>query len=168
MTTKLEDWLKKIEQAPHDSNLIKFLTRNISEYAYYSFFAEDLKHVLTIDTVIREPVEFLRMDKGMINYNYRLDFPINRLKLKQVFDLQPNWTARYDPRSDANVTIQIPYDVPEEQKMMRRKQKIHCHTFIVTSSSVVTLSGSSEDLMEEAYNNFMHILMRHQEYISTQ
>ena len=68
------------------------------------------------------------------------------------------WCARYDPRLDHTVTIQIPYVVPPELQFMRKKDKIHCHTFMVQKSGVVTQSGPDEEMMKEAYYEFMNIV----------
>jgi hypothetical protein len=99
----------------------------------------------------------------MINYNYRLGYMIDRLALKHVFDQQEGWTARYDPRLDPNVSIQIPYEVPENQRKMRKKGRVHCHTFMVNKSGVITQSGPTETLIEDAYLKFMHIIETHKD-----
>lgn len=155
----------QIDNAPHDPKLIRFLLRNISEHYYYSFYEEDLKHIIEIPTVIEEPIEFIRIDKAMINYNYRLGFMINRMELKRVFDQEEEWRARYDHRIDPNVSIQLPYEVPEDQKHMRKKNKVHCHSFIVNASGVTTFSGPCEELMEDAYYRFMDIIFANKDRI---
>ena len=102
----------------------------------------------------------------MVNYNYQLGFKVNREKIKQVFDeSNEGWTARYDPRLDHTVTLQIPYEVPEEMQFMRKPNKVHCHTFMCQKSGVITQSGPDERMMKDAYYMFMELIHENKDYI---
>lgn len=149
-----------------DQKIIHFLLRQCPEFDHHSQLCEDFCHTMQVDWMVEGQLECLNIYKAMVNYNYHLGFKIERQHLKNVFDsVDGEWCARYDPRLDHTVTIQIPYEVPPELQFMRKKDKIHCHTFMVQKSGVVTQSGPDEKMMEEAYYKFMNIIRKNIGYI---
>jgi hypothetical protein len=53
------------------------------------------------------------------------------------------------------VTIELPYKVKDPSR--KKKSKKPCHTFLVYQSGLVTQSGPDEEMMKEAYLEFMAV-----------
>jgi hypothetical protein len=158
---------EEIETSGLDEKIIRFFLRQVPEFTYHSELCYDFENIAHLESVIDGELKCHNISKAMVNCNYHLNFKVNRPNLKAVFDSHPsNWCARYDPRLDHTVTIQIPYEVPEEQKFMRKPDKKHCHTFMVQKSGVVTQSGPDEQMMEQAYLEFMNIIQSNLHLIS--
>lgn len=157
---------KEIQESGCDQKIIRFLLRQCPEFDHHSQLCEDFRHIIQVDWVIEDQLKCENIYKAMVNYNYHLGFKIDRQHLKNIFDrVDGEWCARYDPRLDHTVTIQIPYEVPAKLKFMRKKDKVHCHTFMVQKSGVVTQSGPDEEMMEEAYYNFMNVIRKNIDYV---
>jgi hypothetical protein len=53
------------------------------------------------------------------------------------------------------VTIELPYVMKDPSK--KKKSKKPCHTFLIYQSGLVTQSGPDEEMMKEAYLDFMRV-----------
>nr|QBK92028.1 MAG: transcription factor TFIID [Pithovirus LCPAC304] len=159
------DQASKKYPAQFDKKIAQFLLQFCPEFAYHSQLIDNFQHILETQRVIDETLHCNHIYKAMVNYNYHLDFRVNRDHLKHVFDEAQEWTARYDPRLDHTVTLQIPYIVPPELQFMRKKGKKHCHTFMVQKSGVITQSGPDEEMMKDAYYQFMKIIGENKAYL---
>lgn len=152
-----------------DRRVANFFLRLCPEFSYHSELCEDFDQILDLDYVLCGDLKCERISKAMVNYNYQLGFKIDRERLKTVFyESNDGWTARFDPRLDHTVTLQIPYEVPKEMQFMRKPDKVHCHTLMVQKSGVITQSGPDEELMKEAYYAFMELICENREYIETE
>jgi len=157
---------EEISKSNVDQKIVRFLLRQCPDFDYHSQLCEDFRQIMDLEWVVKDGLHCDNIYKAMVNYNYHLGFQIDRQHLKNVFDsVDGSWCARYDPRLDHTVTIQIPYEVPPELQFMRKKDKIHCHTFMVQKSGVVTQSGPDEKMMEETYYKFMNIIHKNINYI---
>lgn len=157
---------RAVDEKGINKKIAEFLIQLCPEFMYHSQLCEDFQHILELERVVDEKLRCSKIYKAMVNYNYHLNFKVDRQHLKNVFDnTADGWTARYDPRLDHTVTIQIPYEVPEELQFMRKPDKIHCHTFMVQKSGVVTQSGPDENMMRDAYYSFMDIIEDNKLYI---
>jgi hypothetical protein len=149
-----------------DVRLARFLLRHAHEFLYHSELMMEFEHISHLEGIVEESIQMERIFKAMVNYNYHLGFNVNRQRLKDVFDaVGGGWCVRYDPLIDHTVTIQIPYQVPPEAEFMRKPDKVHCHTFMVQKSGVVTQSGPDETIMKPAYYVFMNIIQTYYGYI---
>jgi hypothetical protein len=160
--------IPSLETAPPevDVRLAKFLLRHAHEFLYHSELMMEFEHISQLEKIVEEPIQMDRIFKAMVNFNYHLGFNVNRQRLKDVFDaVGGGWCVRYDPRIDHTVTIQIPYEVLSEAEFMRKPDKVHCHTFMVQKSGVVTQSGPDETIMKPAYYTFMNIIQTYYGYI---
>jgi len=161
-----EDLCKAEKGGSIDRRVANFFLRLCPEFNYHSELCEDFDHVLDLDYVLSGDLKCGTIFKAMVNYNYRLGFKINRSRLKTVFsESEDKWTARFDPRLDHTVTLQIPYEVPERMRFMRKPNKVHCHTLMVQKSGVVTQSGPDDEMMKEAYLAFMKLIQQNKKYI---
>jgi len=161
-----EKLLKASKGGSIDIKIADFFLRLCPEFKYHSELCADFEHILELDYVLKGDLKCNKIYRAMVNYNYQLGFKVNREKIKQVFDeSNEGWTARYDPRLDHTVTLQIPYEVPEEMQFMRKPNKVHCHTFMCQKSGVITQSGPDERMMKDAYYMFMELIHENKDYI---
>lgn len=102
----------------------------------------------------------------MINKNYELGFTVLRNELARIFSQYPKFTVRCDPAINAFVRIDMPFEIEEGSKIHRKKSRGKSdvngnkHVFIVYRSGSVTQTGPSLELMQEAYNEFMKIIVK--------
>lgn len=88
---------------------------------------------------------------AMINYNFRLGFPIKKDILRREFESMKDMSVRYDKLSDHSVTIEVSY-VKERGK---KSKKVNCQTIKIYSSGNVTHSGPGGKIMKDLYFVFM-------------
>ena len=148
--------IKTIEEIPEhlDQRIALFLIKLSSDFAIYEDYCHQLEWVRSLNKVIEKPLEILDIVKVMVNFNYDLGFFVNRLALAERINGVNGFTALYKNTADHNVTIELPYTVPDGMKIIRRKDRVPCHTFLVYRSGLVTQSGPNEELMRPAYNLF--------------
>lgn len=144
------------EKIPDDfpKELVDFLLQKAQDFIFHSDFCAEIDWIYSIEKVATRPLEIERVQKAMVNYNYDLGFSINRIELARKINGLNGFYARYSNSAEHNVTIELPYQVPEEHKNLRRKNKKPCHTFLIYKSGLVTQSGPGEELMKDAYYQF--------------
>lgn len=148
-----------------DTRIADFLLRPIFEYVYVSDFHTCLDWLSSIKTVTSRPLQVQQVHKAMVNYNYDLGFSVKRYELVRRINGLNGFFARYHNSIEHNVTIELPYVVPEHHKAMRKKNKNPCHIFLVYMSGLVTQSGPGEELMREAYYRFNETVNSIREFI---
>ena len=159
--------IKIPEEIPEevDGELIRFLLQKCQDFIFHSDFCAEIDWITSIKTVITRPLGITRIQKAMVNYNYDLGFSINRIELARQINGLNGFFARYSNSAEHNVTIELPYVVPEEHKNLRRKNKKPCHTFLIYKSGLVTQSGPGEELMKDAYYRFNETINSIREHI---
>ena len=85
---------------------------------------------------------------------------VDRWALANYINDHNGFKARYCNSTDHSVTISLPYELTDEEKSVRRKNKPTRHTFMVHKSGIVTQSGPNIDMMRGAYYRFMATIMQ--------
>lgn len=137
-----------------DIRIANFMLRQIFEHVYYTDYCLELDWILGLTIVTTRPLAIQQVHKAMVNYNYDLGFSVRRSELVRQINGLNGFYARYHNSIEHNVTIELPYEVPEQHRAMRKKNKNPCHIFLVYMSGLVTQSGPGEELMCEAYYRF--------------
>jgi hypothetical protein len=139
-----------------DEGVADFVLRQLGDFTYHSDFCQDIDILLNATSLVTKPLAIDKVHKVMVNFKYNLGFKVDRFELAKAISGVNGFYAQYDNSVEYNVTITLPYKLPEEQKTLRKKDKIPCHTFIVYMSGIVTQSGPGEELMRGAYYKFMN------------
>ncbi len=82
---ELEKALKKYPNQ-FDKKIARFLLQFCPEFAYHSQLVDNFQHILVTQRVMDETLRCDHIYKAMVNYNYHLDFRVNRDHLKHIFD----------------------------------------------------------------------------------
>ena len=138
-----------------DQRIANMCVRQTMDHVYHHIYAKYIDEICKIETVVPPDIEILKINTAMINYNFSLQMCINRWELATNINGRDGFEARYDNTSDHCVTITLPFEVSDEMKSIRKKNKRRCHTFMVYKSGVVTFSGPNTELMREAFYKFM-------------
>lgn len=149
-----------------DKRIALFLIKQAPDFVTYEDYCTHMDWVCTIKEVITKPIEILEINKVMVNYNYDLGFAINRWELAQKINSENGFISKYQNTVDHSVTIELPYIVPDGMKIVKRKDKVPCHTFLVYKSGLVTQSGPNEELMKQAYYLFNETINKIRSHIS--
>lgn len=155
-----------IDKSP-DSRIASLLIRMIGDYVYYNDFIHEVEWTSQIKRVCESRVGFDRILKGMVNINYSLGFRVNRSQLANVINnAEEGFQATFDNLLMHNVTIYLPYEVPEEYKEFRKKNDNPHHSIFVNKTGVIMQSGPGDESMRSAYYSFLHIIDRFKSEIS--
>lgn len=141
-----------------NTEIADLFLNQMHEFHYYNDFCHEIEILKNIPNIITENLEIDQVYKVMVNYKYNLGFEVDRFQLTTLINGLNGFYSQYDNVLEHNVTIHMPYKLPEGQKSLRKKDKVPCHTFIVYKSGIVTQSGPGEDLMEDVYYKFMNII----------
>lgn len=141
-----------------NSEVADLFLNQIHEFHYYNDFCQEIEMLRNIPYVVTNPIAIDQVHKVMVNYKYNLGFEVDRFQLTTLINGREGFYSQYDNVLEHNVTIHIPYKLPDGQKSLRKKDKVPCHTFIVYKSGIVTQSGPGEELMEGVYYKFMNII----------
>lgn len=142
-----------LSDAP-DRRVAEFLVRHYADFDYHSFFVSEMKWMLTVEQIATRPLSIKKILKAMVNYNYELGFIVDRYNLYEEMLDRNGFVSSYDNCVEHCVKIKLPYIPDEDEGVVRRKNKIPCHCFLVYRSGVVTQTGPGEEKMREAYNLF--------------
>lgn len=148
--------IPELDNAP-DMRIAKFLSRQCEEFTYYSHLVDELKWILSIKQVTTRPLEIKKVLKVMVNYNYNLEFQVDRYKLYEEMLDNNGFFSSYNNLIEHCVKIKLPY-IPEEEGT-RKKNKVPCHCFLVYKSGVVTQTGPGEEKMKEPYERFWKCIL---------
>lgn len=159
--------IKPMIEIPENLNkdVVMFLLSLCDDFLYHEDMCHKLDFIPNIRTIIDEPLELIRVDEAMVNYNYSLGFEVDRDKLNQFIDGINGFISRYNNALSTSVTIELPYEPAPGTSIKRRKNKIPHHTFLVYRSGSVTQSGPGRKLMENAYYLFMNTIADLQSHI---
>ncbi len=145
-----------------NSELADFLIRKSPDFIEHKLYCINLDWIFTIDKIYDGSLSIEKIQLSMVNYNYDLGFNINRWKLYKKINGLNGFFARYENLHDTNVTVNLPYSIPENLKERIISKKIRKkHTFLVYKSGFVTQSGPCPELDQEAYikfNNTMKLI----------
>src|SRR5438105_9188048 len=112
-----------------DEEIVSFLLPLCDDFIYYSDLCSKLDYILAEHKVIDEPLEIQHIDEAMVNYNYSLDFEVDRDRLNQYIDGKHGFISRYNNALATSVTIELSYEPPTNTAIKRRKNKVPHHTF---------------------------------------
>lgn len=136
-------------------DVVKFILLQCDDFLFHGDMCKKLDFIPKITTIIEMPLALKHVDMAMVNYNYSLGFEVDRDKLNQFIDGRNGFISRYNNALATSVTIELPYEPPENSSIKRRKNKIPHHTFLVYRSGSITQSGPGGELMEKAYYLFI-------------
>jgi hypothetical protein len=150
----------KMIPAGIDYDLACFLLDHSYGFICYSDYAAMLEWMLTVEKVVEGDLKIKEVNRAMVNYNYRIGYNIDRFQLMKNIHGMDGFFARYENTIEYNVTIELPYEVPPDCKIVRKKGKVPCHIFLGYKSGIITQSGPCEKLMEPAYYKFMNAISK--------
>lgn len=141
-----------------DQRIANFYIRQSPNFIYYHNWCIHIDNIREIKNVKSENLQLKQIREAMVNKSYGLNVKINRWKLANRINGYNGFIARFCNTNDHAVTINLPYELTDEMKKIRRKGKKPQHTFLVYKSGIITQSGPSLELMEGAYNQFMDVM----------
>jgi len=147
---------KDLSKSP-DQRIANFLFRQHADFEYHSFFVSEIEWILTLEQVTTRPLKIKNVLKAMVNYNYNLGFTVDRYALFEQMLGRNGFISSYDNCIEHCVKIKLPYH-PDEG-IVKRKNKVPCHCFLVYKSGVVTQTGPGEEKMREAYDLFWRSIL---------
>lgn len=153
---------------PTEQKLASFLLQHAKELHLYSDYISKLDWLLNRTKICSPDLSIRAVTPIMINYNYKLNFTVNREALCQAFNGRGGFFARYDNALQHNVAISLPYPADQKTSHIRKRKTNPCHTFMVYQSGNVTQSGPNNKLMSEAFEKFKNIINEMQEKISAE
>lgn len=160
-----------VKIAPDTHRLFaEYLLANRAEIRYHSDYRSKLNWIFNTTHICTPNLSIQKMTPIMVNYNYRLPFPIHRHNLRDKLNHRDGFFARYDNAAQHNVNISLPYTMPEEDvegPRIRKRSSKPCHTFMVYQSGCVTQSGPNCTLMREAFDKFIRNIIELKEYIDS-
>lgn len=147
------------ESVPGNLNydIVKLLMPFSVDYAYHSDFCRNLDNIIQIERIADRNIFITLINEAMINYNYSLNFKIDRTKLNKMINGKNGFVSRYNNGKGNSVTVES-LCPPNDNLTKRRKNKVPHHTFLVYLSGAVTMSGSNREQMKYAYYNFMETI----------
>jgi hypothetical protein len=142
------------EQASElDMEYIQLFLQEYEEIHSLDKFKEKISFIENIGNLYEGNLTISEVSKAMVNFNYSLGGPIDRFALMKHFNGKGNFYSHFDNSTEHYVTIELPYIVKDPTK--KKKSKKPCHTFLIYQSGLVTQSGPDEDMMKQAYLEFM-------------
>lgn len=136
-----------------DLDYVNFFLQEYEEIHSLEKFKEKVEFIANIGELYEGELHISEVSKAMVNFNYSLGGPIDRFQLMRNFHSKGNFYAHFDNSTEHYVTVELPYVVKDPTK--KKKSKKPCHTFLIYQSGLVTQSGPDEEMMKEAYLEFM-------------
>ena len=147
-----------------DRQTYQILSINANDNCTTEDFIYSIKWILSQKRVIDMPLEIVCIERAMVNYNYALGFKIDPWALAQHIDGLNGFQARYENAVDRSVMIKLPYE-HTSSRLIRRKDRPTCHTFMVYKSGRITQSGPNQELMSGVYYLFHDTIEELKPYI---
>jgi hypothetical protein len=141
------------EQQMLDMEYVNFFLQEYEEIHSLDKFKEKIAFIENIGDLYEGNLNIAEVSKAMVNFNYSLGGPIDRFILMTEFHGKGNFYAHFDNSTEHYVTVELPYVVKDPNR--KKKSKKPCHTFLIYQSGLVTQSGPDEEMMKEAYLEFM-------------
>lgn len=139
-------------------SLVKFFLSFEHDFMYFSDLYK--KWLFTFND-IRLYDELPRIDKvcpSMVNFNYSLNFKVDRQALCQHINKNNGFLSRFYNAVGSAVTVECVYEPPKNSIVKKKANKIPHHTFLIYRTGSVTQSGPDVLLMEEPYYRFMETI----------
>lgn len=146
-----------LAQAP-DQRIASFLLK-YNNFEYHSIYMAEMEWIISLERVITRPLSIKKVIKAMVNYNYNLGFTVDRFILSQLMSHRRGFFSSYDNCVEHCVNIKLPYVPDKDEGIVRRKNKVPCHCFLVYRSGVVTQTGPGKEKMKEAYDLFWKCIL---------
>jgi hypothetical protein len=143
------------ERAELDMEYVNLFLQEYEEIHSMDKFREKVGFIENIGKLYEGELKIAEVSKAMVNFNYSLGGAIDRFELMKHFNGRGNFYSHFDNSTEHYVTVELPYVVKDPLK--KKKSKKPCHTFLVYQSGLVTQSGPDEDMMKEAYLEFMMV-----------
>jgi hypothetical protein len=144
-----------------DKEVGNYIIALSKDLIYHSDFVNKIRNILKFNSVYDTDINVTSYNEVMVNFNYNLGFNVNRDILNALIDGKNGFLSNYDNALVNNVTIELPYDNPEETEIVTKrksKQKIPHHTFLVYRSGAVTQSGPNNPMIKHAFELFISTL----------
>jgi TATA-box binding protein (TBP) (component of TFIID and TFIIIB) len=136
-----------------DIDYIDFFLQEYEEIHSLEKFKEKVDFITNIGELYEGNLNISEVSKAMVNFNYSLGGPIDRFQLMTNFHGKGDFYAHFHNSTEHYVTVELPYVVKDPTR--KKKSKKPCHTFLIYQSGLVTQSGPDEEMMKEAYLEFM-------------
>jgi hypothetical protein len=143
------------EKKELDMEYVNLFLQEYEEIHSLEKFKEKISFIENIGKLYDGNLNISEVSKAMVNFNYSLGGPIDRFELMKHFNGKSNFYSHFDNSTEHYVTIELPYKVKDPSR--KKKSKKPCHTFLVYQSGLVTQSGPDEEMMKEAYLEFMAV-----------
>lgn len=142
------------------SLLIQFLINTLWEFEFHSQLVYRIRKIIKyLDYDLNfNDMNFGEPEIAMVNYNYNLEFEIDRQKLAQLIHGKEGFTGRFSNVFVTGCKIELPYEPRENKTIKRRRNKTPHHTFLVYMSGNVTQSGPGGQITKDAYYSFMKVV----------
>jgi hypothetical protein len=143
------------EKKELDMEYVNLFLQEFEEIHSLDKFKEKISFIENVGKLYDGNLNISEVSKAMVNFNYSLGGPIDRFELMKHFNGKGNFYSHFDNSTEHYVTIELPYKVKDPSR--KKKSKKPCHTFLVYQSGLVTQSGPDEEMMKEAYLEFMAV-----------
>jgi hypothetical protein len=143
------------ERAELDMEYVNLFLQEYEEIHSLDKFKEKVGFIEAIGKLYEGELKIAEVSKAMVNFNYSLGGAIDRFELMKHFNGRGNFYSHFDNSTEHYVTVELPYVVKDPLK--KKKSKKPCHTFLVYQSGLVTQSGPDEEMMKEAYLEFISV-----------
>ena len=143
------------EKKELDLEYIDFFLQEYEEIHSLDKFVEKMDFISNIGELYEGDLHISEVSKAMVNFNYSLGGPIDRFQLMKNFHGKGDFYAHFHNSTEHYVTVELPYVVKDPSR--KKKSKKPCHTFLIYQSGLVTQSGPDEEMMKEAYLEFMFV-----------
>jgi hypothetical protein len=143
------------EKSELDMEYVNLFLQEYEEIHSLDKFKEKVSFIENIGKLYEGNLNISEVNKAMVNFNYSLGGAIDRFALMKHFNGKGNFYSHFDNSTEHYVTIELPYVVKDPSK--KKKSKKPCHTFLVYQSGLVTQSGPDEEMMKEAYLEFLSV-----------
>ena len=143
------------EKKELDMEYVNLFLQEFEEIHSLDKFKEKISFIENVGKLYDGNLNISEVSKAMVNFNYSLGGPIDRFELMKHFNGKGNFYSHFDNSTEHYVTIELPYKVKDPAR--KKKSKKPCHTFLVYQSGLVTQSGPDEEMMKEAYLEFMAV-----------
>jgi hypothetical protein len=150
--------LNAVVPTTFNSELVNFFLSFSLDHKYFSDLHKKWMYAFRNIRFYNEIPHISSVSSSMVNYNYSLDFKVDRQALCTYINKNNGFLSRYNNAISQAVTVEMVYDPPPNSIVKKRKNKIPHHTFLIYKSGAVTQSGPSIDLMEKVYYQFMETI----------
>ena len=141
-----------------NTELVNFFLSFFLDHKYFSDLQKKWMYAFRNIRFYNAVPHISSVSSSMVNYNYSLDFKVDRQALCTFINKNNGFLSRYNNAISQAVTVEMVYNPPPNSIVKKRKNKIPHHTFLIYRSGAVTQSGPSIELMEEVYYQFMETI----------